>query len=158
MGFFPSIWKKYTLFLVEVVSELAYELCSWVYILLNNILTNMGTWCIDTVIFLVLEVCEMSSPKTIRVLGAVTLLFFILWASNDWASSKPNKIWALVQWHWDCFSGCFKQLSIVININIWNKRIFWVWFGCRFFKWCQKVYCLEKILFYNVSLQLIVFY
>ena len=40
--------------------------------------------------------CTLSPTKTIRVLGALTLLlFFLLGVSNYWASSKPNKIWAL---------------------------------------------------------------
>ena len=41
----------YTIFQVEVVSNLSYEFCSCVGISVNNILKNLDTWCSDRVIF-----------------------------------------------------------------------------------------------------------
>ena len=64
--------KKDTTLRVEVFSDLAYEFCSCVDIIVNQILKNMGTWCSDTVFFLVSKDYALSLTKTIRELGAVT--------------------------------------------------------------------------------------
>ena len=48
-GRFPHPFEnKGNMFLVEVGFELAYEICSFVDIEVNQILKYMGTWCSDT--------------------------------------------------------------------------------------------------------------
>ena len=49
--FYRTFENKYTLFQLELVSDLAYEICSCVDMAVNKILRNMGTWCSETVCF-----------------------------------------------------------------------------------------------------------
>ena len=94
--FYNSFENKDTLFWVEVFSDLAYEFCCCAEISVNRILPQSGhlvQWHRDFSGW-VSKDCALSSPKTIRRLGAVTLWLFILGVSNDQASSKPKTIWA----------------------------------------------------------------
>ena len=150
MGCFPIHLKNiYTLFWVEVVSDLAYEFCYCVDISVNPILEKsrylvqwhrdlflgnfkglctainqkiQGTWCSDNVI---VYSRSLKIPRIIK-----TQQNTVPWCSD-------TKIFV---------SGSFKQLIIIINRNIWNQHVLWVWAGCKFFKLHQKFYLLNKIL------------
>ena len=56
----------------------------------------MGTWFSETVIFLgsFKQLCIITTQK-ICALVAVTMWFFIMEISKDWAYSSTNKIWSL---------------------------------------------------------------
>ena len=69
---------------VDVVSNLAYEFCSYFGISVNQILSKYGhlmQWQCD--FFGVSKECAYPLPNEIRVFGTVTLWFFILGVSNN---------------------------------------------------------------------------
>ena len=68
--------KKYTIFRVEVVSDLTYAFYSCVDISVNHILTKSGHLGTVAMLFFgvgVSKYCTLSSPNKIWALGAVTL-------------------------------------------------------------------------------------
>ena len=114
---FTTIWKKDTIYRVEVVSDLNYDLCSCVRIAVNKILTEYG--------HLVKWHCDLGEGNQMTM-----------------CHHHPITSWKCVQWHYDClfwesqtpehhhnptkyftwfsdttigFYGSFKLRSIVIN-------------------------------------------
>ena len=95
--FYHPFENKYTIFWLEVLSDLDYEFCSCVEIPGNKILTKYGhlvQWHRDLGRGGGSKDVSLSSPKIIRALGEVALKNFIWGVSNDRESSKPTKIWA----------------------------------------------------------------
>ena len=147
---------------MEIVSDLDYDFCSCVDISVNQILKNLVTWCSDTVI----------------VLGGRVKMTM--------NCRQPHKSGQLVQWHCDClfwesqmtehnqnptkYIGPWCSDTSIIFLGFSNDwaflsiQIFEISMSFEygldagFFEWCQKFFLLDKRLFYNVSLQLMIFY
>ena len=124
----------YTIFQVEVVSDLFHELWYCVGIVVNKILTKYGhfvQWNRDWFFWEFQRTVHRHHPKKSSHLFQrhCDCLFWEYQTTEH--PHKPKHYMPTVQWQCDFFSGIFKQLSIVINRNILNQHIFWVWVGCR---------------------------
>ena len=87
---FPYIWKQRYYLRMEVVSDLTYEFCYFLDIVVNQIPTNSGylvQWHCGFFRWGGSKYCKSSYPNKIWELGAVTLWFLIMGVSNNLASS-----------------------------------------------------------------------
>ena len=92
---------------------------------------NMGTWCIDTVIFFVVSNCCASSPpKTIFVswCNDTLIVHSVSFKQVIIVITQQN----MVPWCSDTvifFNGGFKRLVVFISMNILNQHVFSIWVG-----------------------------
>ena len=120
---------------VEVVSDLAYDFCSCVDISVNQTLTKSGhlmKWHRDYFLGSFRALWNVTTQNSPETCFSDTVIVYS-WSLKRSIIMKTQQ--NMVPWCSNTriiFSGSFKRLIIVININIWNQHVFWVWFGCRF--------------------------
>ena len=151
-GISPHPFKnQYNIFLVEVVSDLAYEFCCCVDILLNHVLTKYGhlvQWHRNYFLggFQRMVHCRRSKQSWDLVQWHCDCLFCVS-QMTEHHQTQP-KYEPLVKWYYNYYFWRFqtnehryqkKYLKSTCPLSMGWMQIF--------FKWCQKIYLLEKILF-----------
>ena len=135
-GLFPHPFEnKDIFFCVEVVSDLAYEFCCGVDISVNQILTKYGhlvQWHRDFFGGSFKGKCTVINQNNQVTCCSDTAIVYSGSLKRPSIIKIHKNLGPWCSYNICITSGNFRQLSSVINRNIWNQRVFWVWVGCIF--------------------------
>ena len=130
---------------MEIVSDLAFEFCYCVWISVNQTLKIMGTWCSDTMNFggSFKGSCTVTTHNNQGIWYSDTVVVYSGSLKRP-GIIKPHKIWAPVAMIMKFFSWGFKGMRAIINRNIWNQYVFWVWVECLIFLYAVRMFIFYK--------------